>query len=199
MCCALVISNWCLRNRERGSHLAGVVAQMVERRIVNHEPQTMTHEQIKLAPWRSAVVAPQPAPQIEYAGFGIRLEAALIDYMLCLGGSVILVWVASLLARYMSLTALLMAAALGFTLVFFFNHMGLGTVTRQTIGKWIVGIEVISADGRPLTLARLLARCTIGYAISLAPLGLGFIRVLWDPDRQGWHDVMFATYVVRMK
>ncbi|MCS6804375.1 MAG: RDD family protein [Acidobacteriota bacterium] len=159
----------------------------------------MTNDQIKLAPWRSAVVAPQPEPRIEYAGFGIRLEAALIDYMLCLLGSVFLVWVASLLARYMSLTALMMAAALGFTLVFFFNHMGLGTVTRQTIGKWIVGIEVISADRQPLTLSRLLARCTIGYAVSLAPLGLGFIRILWNPDRQGWHDVMFGTYVVRTR
>lgn len=159
----------------------------------------MTNDQIKLAPWRSAVIAPPTEAEVEHAGFGVRLEAALIDYMLCLLGSIVLVWVASLLAPHMSLIALIMAAALGFTLVFFFNHMGLGTVTGQTIGKWIVGIEVVSADRRPLTLTRLLARCTIGYAVSLGPLGLGFIRVLWDPDRQGWHDIMFATHVVRMR
>jgi uncharacterized RDD family membrane protein YckC len=34
--------------------------------------------------------------------------------------------------------------------------------------------------------------------LSLAVVGLGGLWILWDPDRQGWHDRIAGTYVVKV-
>ena len=43
----------------------------------------------------------------------------------------------------------------------------------------------------------MLLRQWIGKRISSLVLGLGFIWILLDPDRQGWHDKLMTTYVVQ--
>jgi len=133
------------------------------------------------------------------AGFGVRMEALLIDYMLCLLGAVMTIWVGSLLVPYLSLTALSLTGLGGMGLVFGFNHVALGTLTGQTVGKMILGIRVVRADGRPMEWSRMLGRCTLGYMISAGPLGLGWIWALWDSEQRAWHDKIFSTYVVRTK
>jgi uncharacterized RDD family membrane protein YckC len=35
------------------------------------------------------------------------------------------------------------------------------------------------------------------YYISTIPLGLGFLWIAWDPKKQGWHDKLAGTVVVR--
>lgn len=37
----------------------------------------------------------------------------------------------------------------------------------------------------------------LGYYVSLIPLGLGFIWVAMDSKKQGWHDKMAGTVVIR--
>ncbi len=110
-----------------------------------------------------------------------------------------LVGAGSLLAEYLSFKALGTIALGGMSGVFFFNHVALGTLTGQSIGKMILAIRVVQIDGRPLEWSRMLGRCTVGYVLSAAPLGWGFIRILWDSEQQAWHDKIFATYVVRTK
>jgi uncharacterized RDD family membrane protein YckC len=39
----------------------------------------------------------------------------------------------------------------------------------------------------------------LGYYVSLIPLGLGFFWVAWDAKKQGWHDKMAGTVVIRVK
>lgn len=39
----------------------------------------------------------------------------------------------------------------------------------------------------------------IGYYVSLIPLGLGFFWIAWDAKKQGWHDKMAGTVVIRSK
>lgn len=39
----------------------------------------------------------------------------------------------------------------------------------------------------------------IGYYVSLIPLGLGFFWVALDAKKQGWHDKMAGTVVIRTK
>ena len=34
-------------------------------------------------------------------------------------------------------------------------------------------------------------------ALSLLPLGLGYLWMLWDPQQQTWHDKICGTMVVR--
>lgn len=39
----------------------------------------------------------------------------------------------------------------------------------------------------------------LGYYVSLIPLGLGFFWIAWDAKKQGWHDKMAGTVVIRVK
>jgi uncharacterized RDD family membrane protein YckC len=135
----------------------------------------------------------------ERAGFGVRLEAGLIDYMLSVLGAALTIWIGSLLVPYMSLVALSLTGLGGVGLVVFFNQVALGTLTGQTVGKMILAIRVVRADGRPIEWSRMLGRCTLGYLASAALLGLGFAWILWDSEQQAWHDKLFSTYVERVE
>lgn len=39
----------------------------------------------------------------------------------------------------------------------------------------------------------------LGYIVSTIPLSLGFIWILKDKDRQGWHDKIAKTLVLKRK
>jgi uncharacterized RDD family membrane protein YckC len=160
----------------------------------------MIKDQIKNPrPWQNVSMETARRSEIQPAGFVVRLEAGLIDYMLCLVGAFMTIWVGSLLAPYPDPVVLAGVGLGGIGLVFVFNHVALAALTGQTVGKMILAIRVIRTDGRPLEWIRMLGRGTVGYFLSAAPLGLGFIWVLWDSAHQGWHDKIFSTSVVRTR
>ncbi len=65
----------------------------------------------------------------------------------------------------------------------------------QTFGKALLGIVVVSADGRPIGYGRAFARLlTLPYA--LLPAGVGFLWAALPPAKRGWHDYISATRVV---
>lgn len=66
-----------------------------------------------------------------------------------------------------------------------------------TVGKKVFGMRVVTADGQPVGFGRALLRHTVGYLVSSLFFGLGFIWIGFDPHKQGWHDKIAGTYVVR--
>ncbi|MBN1887608.1 MAG: RDD family protein [Thermoflexales bacterium] len=68
--------------------------------------------------------------------------------------------------------------------------------TGQTLGKKWLGIKVLTAEWIPPTFWRAVGRATIGYWLSDAVFGLGFLWMLWDDYQQCWHDKLFTTYVI---
>ena len=74
---------------------------------------------------------------------------------------------------------------------FIFLHYYAG----RTLGKMVLGIRVISADGTELGLWESFMRW-VGYYISAVLLFAGFIWSVFDPDSQAWHDKIAGTYVV---
>ena len=60
-----------------------------------------------------------------------------------------------------------------------------------------VGITVIDERGNVPGLTRALIREVPGKLLSGLALGLGFVWVAWDEKKQGWHDKIAKTYVVR--
>jgi uncharacterized RDD family membrane protein YckC len=70
-----------------------------------------------------------------------------------------------------------------------------GSTSGQTIGKRALGIRVIDFNtGGPIGFGRAVIRY-FGRIISAIPCFLGFFWMLWDKERQTWHD-KFATDVV---
>lgn len=68
--------------------------------------------------------------------------------------------------------------------------------TGQTIGKKLIKIKVIQASGGPINYKIALIRWA-GYFISGLVVFLGFFCVAFDKDKQGWHDKIAGTYVVK--
>ena len=138
--------------------------------------------------------------ELEYAGFWIRVWASVIDTVLV---SVIIFPL--LTAIYGSaywdsekviqgpMDFLLSWVAPAIAVVLFW-------ISRQaTPGKLAVGARIVDAKtgGNPST-GQLLGRYA-GYYLAAIPLLLGFIWVAFDPRKQGWHDKLAGTVVVRKK
>jgi uncharacterized RDD family membrane protein YckC len=71
------------------------------------------------------------------------------------------------------------------------------TARGGTLGKLAFGLRVIKEDGSNPGFGRALLRSTIGYWVSSLIFYLGFIWVGIDERKQGWHDKLSGTYVIR--
>lgn len=66
-----------------------------------------------------------------------------------------------------------------------------------TPGKMAVGLRIVDArTGEHPSNGQLIGRY-LAYYLSLLPLGLGYFWVAWDARKQGWHDKLAGTVVVR--
>ena len=68
-----------------------------------------------------------------------------------------------------------------------------------TLGKMALGIVVVDESGRKAGFFKVLIRETIGKIVSAFILLLGFIWILFDGKRQGWHDKIGGTFVVKAR
>jgi uncharacterized RDD family membrane protein YckC len=129
-----------------------------------------------------------PSTTTVKAGFWIRVVAYLID-------GVLLIIVDTILGAIFksqtlqSLIGLLVGLAY---FVYFWSASGGG----QTLGQRALKLRVVKTDGSQLDYAGALVRY-IGLIIASIPIGLGLAWVGWDPNKQGWHDKIAGTYVVK--
>ena len=65
---------------------------------------------------------------------------------------------------------------------------------RVSLGKRVIGLQVLDGDHEPLGLAAALIRSVL-YPIS-SILGLGFAWSLFNPTHQAWHDLAVGSVVV---
>jgi uncharacterized RDD family membrane protein YckC len=70
-------------------------------------------------------------------------------------------------------------------------------VKSATPGKMVLGCSIVDARtlGKASNSQNLIRY--IGYYISLIPLGLGFIWIGFDARKQGWHDKLANTVVIK--
>lgn len=70
-----------------------------------------------------------------------------------------------------------------------------GFLRGRTPGKRLLNVRVVRLDGKPLGYWASFERFG-GYAASLFTGFEGFLRILWDPNRQGLEDKLAETVVV---
>jgi uncharacterized RDD family membrane protein YckC len=124
------------------------------------------------------------------AGFWVRVLAYLIDV-------VALIAIDYVLALVLSGGDLAAVSNLGTLvgivyLVGFWSSYGGG----QTLGMRVLGLRVVRTDGSQLTIVQALIRY-VGLIIASIPLLIGLIWVAFDANKQGWHDKIAGTYVVK--
>lgn len=135
---------------------------------------------------------------LEYAGFWIRLGAGVIDISIIV---VFLYIIYRLILEFTTVTAfwILSSFATGcivwFIVIVYFT--GFSAWKGQTPGKIIMGIKIIRTDSSPLTPTYALLRF-VGYILSILTIGIGFIWVGFDKKKQGLHDKIADTYVVKL-
>jgi uncharacterized RDD family membrane protein YckC len=93
-----------------------------------------------------------------------------------------------------SLMTYLTFAWVGLTTAYFVVFHGM---EGQTIGKWLLGLRVVSAGQTPLTYRRALLRWIGTVGFGFVSLGLSFLWILWQREKRGWHDFLARTWVIR--
>lgn len=82
-------------------------------------------------------------------------------------------------------------------LVFSFFYLWVSlTIFGKTIGKMVVGLRVVSSDGHATMSGRQTFIRVISYPLSFVLLGIGLLGVVFNPQRQAWHDRFAKTAVV---
>ena len=129
-----------------------------------------------------------------YAGFWLRVVAAIID------GVIVEVGVTAIgLGIGMGMAGHGQAAAGGLIglVVGVLYFCGLESSARQaTLGKMAVGIKVTDEAGNRISFGRALGRY-FAKLLSAAILMLGFLMVAWTAKKQGLHDLIAGTLVVK--
>jgi uncharacterized RDD family membrane protein YckC len=130
-----------------------------------------------------------------------RCSAFLLDYILTLfAPALTLVLAVYVKRRWTSPTAATVIVFFGYlatAVVFFFNYIYFYMRRGQSFGKRFIGIRVVRTDGRPIDYQTALLRHVVGYPLSILLFGLGVVWMLWDGRRQGWHDKLAKTVVLK--
>lgn len=130
------------------------------------------------------------AVAVEYVGGMIRLGAAIIDGVIVFA----ILFVSSWLTQFWGLIPPL---TLGFLFLPVYHWLFTG-LKGQTPGKMTVGIKVVNAQGDRPSLGIAALREVLGKLISTIVLCLGFLWIETDKQKQGWHDRIASTYVVKV-
>lgn len=137
---------------------------------------------------------------LEYVGFWARTGASLIDSIL-IGIIIFPILTAFYGQSYWDSTALIVGP-MDFLVSWVFPAVAviLFWASKQaTPGKMAVSAKIVDArTGNAATTGQLIGRY-LAYYVSLIPLGLGYFWVGFDPRKQGWHDKLAGTVVVRKK
>lgn len=146
------------------------------------------------------VHGPNDADNLEYAGFWVRVGAMLIDTLLLVVITTpLLGWIYGWgyfgdglwLHGPADLVINWIAPAVA-TIVFWLT-------LQATPGKMMLSLRVVDAEsGETLSVGQAVARY-VCYILSALPLCLGFIWVGYDRRKQGWHDKLARTVVVRSR
>jgi uncharacterized RDD family membrane protein YckC len=135
---------------------------------------------------------PVISPVLSYprAGFWERMGAAFLD-MVAVGfitgfahGSL------GFLLRFLNGPPVFFIIALAY-------FAGMWAWKGTTLGGIVLKLQVVRHDGGPLTFLVALVR-GLAAAFSAGVFFLGFFWIGWDREKQGWHDKIAGTVVVRL-
>jgi uncharacterized RDD family membrane protein YckC len=146
-------------------------------------------------PLQPSAAPPPPTPEAQAwqqgpsgprASFGRRLVAVIVDGIL-IG-----------VVEGIAIAIFGRGAGYGIATLFGLLYVALleGGPRGQTLGKMALGIRVIDFNsGGPIGYARGFLRY-IGKLISAIACFLGYLWMLWDKEKQTWHDKIATTVVV---
>ena len=138
-----------------------------------------------------------PADEPDYAGFWLRFVAILIDVLLLSAAAAICVLPMLLFTTDDHI--LTGAWELTFLALSWLYFAVMESSSRQaTLGKLAMGLKVTDLNGRRITFARATGRF-FAKALSYTILYVGFIMAAVSKQKQGLHDLIAGTLVVKRR
>src|SRR5271154_2205185 len=128
-----------------------------------------------------AVVAAAPTAAVNSprAGFWIRMGALFLDALLI-----------GIVVKFLHGPHDLMMISLAIYGAIMWKIKG------TTVGGILCNLQIVRLDGRPIDWGTAIVRA-LSCFLSLVVLGLGFIWIAFDSEKQAWHDKIAGTVVVR--
>ncbi len=170
---------------------------------------------VTVLPDAPLIAETDPAPHTCHAGFWRRLVAVCIDLVIfipILGFLLYLVYGASYFDEMLGAAVRLRQGESGNNDLLAIHGIGDAIITNLlpvllvvyfwmrhlgTPGKLLLGCHIVDANsGAPLSLKQSLLR-NLGYVFSLLAFGLGFLWIAWDVRKQGLHDKIARSVVIR--
>ena len=144
--------------------------------------------------------------QPEYVGFGIRFVAFVVDSVWAVVAATLVAALIlgqpdidmEMIARDPAGTLALMSGRILFDCLAVAAMIFIFWLARSaTPGKMIFSAQIADAKtmGKP-SKSQLLVRY-LGYYFSIAGLMLGFVWIAFDKRKQGWHDKLAGTVVIK--
>ncbi len=138
--------------------------------------------------------------EYEYAGFWIRVWASLIDLLLLFMITIPLTMIIYENSVWESEATILGPAdfLINYTLPFIATAL-FWFYKSATPGKMALNIKIVNAyDGGKLSVGQIIGRY-FAYLPAMLVLFIGIIWVAFDKRKQGWHDKLAGTVVIRKK
>ena len=144
-----------------------------------------------------------------YAGFWWRFLAYLIDAIILSIGYWLVAFVFGFNGWLFLGSDYKYWAAAGVTLVVIYSVLSFiapwlyyalmeSSKFQGTIGKWALKIRVVDEDGKKITFSRATGRYFAKILSSLT-LGIGYIMVAFTERKQGLHDILARTIILKSK
>lgn len=138
-----------------------------------------------------------------YAGFWVRFVASFIDQIVVgIAGALVGVIAGILMVgagtdpESVGAQVLLQLVGVLINLAYF---AGMESSDAQaTLGKMAMGLKVTDVYGRRISFGRAVGR-TLGKILSGLLLGIGYLMVAFDDRKQGLHDKLASTLVMRTR
>ena len=103
--------------------------------------------------------------------------------------------IAAMLSRpdsaIMALTDIRVQIGFGVAIILFWRFRG------ATPGKMLIKAKIVKAEDLAQPSAGRLIGRFFAYFVSILPACLGFLWIAWDKRKQGWHDKLAGTVVIR--
>jgi uncharacterized RDD family membrane protein YckC len=147
-------------------------------------------------------VPPSVILETKYAGFGIRFLAFLIDYIftaLILVLPLVIYFLTDPYAREVAEKQNGGSLGTQIAIILLWIYFVIRIARHgQTPGKKIMKVKVIRLkDGQVPGFLRAIIRESVGKWLSNFFL-LGYLWVIWDKKKQGWHDKIAGTVVIKV-
>jgi uncharacterized RDD family membrane protein YckC len=135
---------------------------------------------------------------LEYVGFWLRLWAGVVDSVFLMAIALPLVLA---VFGWSNLTMAIHSAAISdFLVTWILPAIVIFTIWTgrdRTPGKMAISAVVLDErTSAPPSPGQHVGRY-LGYLLAVIPFGLGLVWVAFDPKKQGWHDKLAGTIMVR--